>query len=172
MTKTTTDIDQGTVAVYDSMEDATAAVQRLSKEGFPTEHVSILTQNLESTTDVHGFVTTGDVAKRSAGVGATFGGIFGLLTGAALLVVPGVGPLVVAGSLAATLIAAAEGAIGVGALSGLVGAATGHFVSKKHIPKLTEHLTAGRYLLIAQSTDADQLDRARELLGEHAVDHL
>lgn len=130
-TTTTTAIDQGTVAVYDSMQDATAAVQRLGEAGFPIEHVSIITQNLESTTSVHGFVTTGDVAKSSAGVGAWVGGIFGLLTGAALLIVPGVGLLVVAGSLAAALLGTAKGAAGGAALGGLVGAATGHFVSKR-----------------------------------------
>ncbi len=115
-------------------------------------------------------MSTKDVAKTGAAVGAWAGGIFGLLSGAALLIVPGVGPLVVAGSLAATVIAGAEGAIGAGALGSLVGAATGHFVSKKHIPKLTEHLSAGRYLLIAQSADSDELDRARTILGQNTLE--
>jgi hypothetical protein len=55
-----TAIDQGTVAVYESKEDTTAAVRRLGEAGFPIEQVSIITQNLESTTSVHGFVTTDD----------------------------------------------------------------------------------------------------------------
>lgn len=170
MATITTDIDQGVIGVYDAMDDATADVRRLGEANFPIEHVSIITQNLESTTDVHGFITTGDVAKSGAGVGAWVGGIFGLLTGAALLIVPGVGPLLVAGSLASAVIGTAEGAAGGAAVGGLVGAATGHFVAKRHLPKLTEHLEAGRYLLIAQTPDEAELARARELLSGQAVD--
>ncbi len=43
MTTHTTNIDQGTVAVYDTMEDATRALQQLGQGGFPVEHVSVLT---------------------------------------------------------------------------------------------------------------------------------
>jgi hypothetical protein len=39
----TTDIDQGAIGIYDSMEDATAAVRRLGEADFPIEHVSIIT---------------------------------------------------------------------------------------------------------------------------------
>ncbi|MGH3842368.1 MAG: general stress protein [Pseudonocardiaceae bacterium] len=61
----------------------------------PAEQVSIVGQDLHSETHVHGFVTTGDVAKTGAKTGAWVGGLFGVLTGAALLFVPGVGALVV-----------------------------------------------------------------------------
>ena len=165
MSNETTDIKQGEVAVFDSLEAATEAVKKLGEAGFPIEHVSVITQNLESTTEVHGFITGKDVAKSDAKFGAWVGGIFGLLSGTAFLRVPGVGPVVVAGSLAAALAGGVEGAAGFAALGGVVGAATGHFVSKKHVPKLTEHLSAGRYLLVAQSADEAELDRAREILG-------
>lgn len=161
----TTDIDQGVVGVFDTMEAATAAITELGESDFPIEHVSVITQNLEASTTVHGFVTTGDVAASSAGVGAWVGGLFGILGGAALLLVPGVGPVIAAGSLAAVMIGGAEGAVGGAALGGLVGAATGHFVAKKHIAKLTEHLKGGKYLLVAQSTDPAEVQEARRIIS-------
>ncbi len=48
--------------------------------------------------------------KARAGTGAWFGGLFGLMVGAAALLVPGVGPMVVAGPLAAAVLAGLEGA--------------------------------------------------------------
>ena len=70
-----------------------------------------------------GFISTGDYAKAGAETGAWFGGLFGLLVGAAFLILPGVGPVVVAGPLAAALLAGLEGAIAGTALGSLAGRA-------------------------------------------------
>jgi hypothetical protein len=53
---------------------------------------------------------------------AWFGGLFGLMVGAAEVLAPGLGPLVVAGSLAAAVLAGLEGALAGTALGGLAGA--------------------------------------------------
>jgi hypothetical protein len=146
------------VGVYGSMKDAEAAVRTLLEQGVPAEQVSIVGQDLHSETQVHGFVTTGDVAKTGAKSGAWVGGLFGLLTGAALLFVPGVGALVVLGPLAAGAVAAAEGA----AAGGGLGAVLGHFIAKKHVPKYSRHLEAGNYLVVRhqpQSADAQMLQQ-------------
>jgi len=146
------------VGVYESMKDAEAAVRTLLEQGVPAEQVSIVGQDLHSETQVHGFVTTGDVAKTGAKGGAWVGGLFGVLTGAALLFVPGVGALVVLGPLAAGALAAAEGA----AAGGGLGAVLGHFIAKKHVPKYSGHLEAGNYLVLrhqAQPSDAQMLQQ-------------
>jgi hypothetical protein len=151
------------IGVYDDVEAAEAAIKRLADSGFPMDRVSIIGQNLMSTTQLNGFVTTGDVAKTGATVGAWVGGLFGLLAGAAVLFVPGAGPFVVLGPLASGAVGAAEGA----AWTGIVGAIIGHFVSKKHIPKFTQHLQAGKSLVVVQGA-RDELERARQLLGQGA----
>ena len=153
------------IGVYDDVEAAQAAVTRLADSGFPMGRVSIIGQNLMSTTQLNGFVTTGDVAKTGATVGAWVGGLFGLLAGAAVLFVPGVGPLVVLGPLASGVVGAAEGA----AWTGIAGAIVGHFVSKKHIPKFTQHVQAGKFLVVVQG-DRGELERARQLLGQGATE--
>ena len=56
-----------------------------------------------------GFVITGDIAKSGAKVGAWTGGLFGFSSGS-LSILPGFGPLIIAGPLAAALLAGIEGA--------------------------------------------------------------
>lgn len=155
--------NDGVVAVYSSMEEIDAALRRLADEGIPAENMSVMTQNLESVTKVHGFISTGDVAKSGAGWGAWLGGFFGLITGVALLIIPGAGPVLVAGPAAVWILAGVEGAGGGAVLGGLVGGVVGHFVKDRHIPKYEKHLKAGKYLLIAHG-DQDMVDRAQKLL--------
>jgi hypothetical protein len=47
----------------------------------------------------HSFVTTSDYAEAGAEVRAIIGGIFGLCVGTAFLILPGLGPMIVGGSL-------------------------------------------------------------------------
>lgn len=154
---------EGVIATFSSMDEVEIALQKLGKEGIPVDNLSILTQNLESTTKVHGFVTTGDVAKSGAGWGAWVGGLFGILTGVAVIIVPGVGPVLAAGAAATWLLATLEGAGGGAALGAIVGGAVGHFVQKQHLPKYERELGAGKYLLIANG-DGALMDRAQKVL--------
>src|SRR5947209_19813636 len=54
------------VGVYESMKDAEAAVATLLEQRAPAEQVSVVGQDLHSETQVHGLVTTGDVATRGS----------------------------------------------------------------------------------------------------------
>ena len=155
--------DQSVVGVYDTMSKAEAAIGALNTGGFPITQVTITAQNLESEKQIHGFVTAGDVARSGAGSGAWFGGLFGLLAGAAFIWVPGFGPFIAAGSLAAVLIGGAEGAAVGAAGGGLLGGLVGWGVSKKHIIKYEEHLKGGKYLVIANG-NADEVAKAKNIL--------
>src|SRR4029450_2987378 len=63
----------------------------------------------------------------SARSGSAVRGVFGLLAGSALLFVPGVGPLIVLGPLAAAAVGAVQGAL----VAGGGGAILGHFVAER-----------------------------------------
>src|SRR4029453_10916607 len=123
------------------------------------ERISIVGQDLSSEIRINGFVTTGDVAGPSAATGAWVGGVCGARSGAAMLFIPGLGPLVVLGPLAAAAVGAAEGAL----LGGAVGALLGHFVAKKHLPKYEEFVRTGNYLLVVHGTE-EEVGRAQRLL--------
>jgi hypothetical protein len=159
-TQTTTNV----IAVYDSIDEAERAVERLVAEGIPAENISIVGQGLQSEVKLHGFVTTGDVAKEGAGLGAVFGGLIGLLFGTAFFFVPGVGPLVVLGPLVDTLVGAGEGALA----GGLFGALFGKIIEREHIPKYEQYVRAGKYLLVAQG-DPATAEHAHEVLAATAA---
>jgi hypothetical protein len=145
------------------MDHAELAVEALGKGGFPIQHVSILAQNLGTEKKVHGFVTSCDVAKSAARTGAWVGGIFGVLVGAAFLWVPGVGPLIVAGSLSSALLGGVEGAVAGAALTGFLGWLSAIGISKEHILKYEESVKAGNYLVVAHGT-AEEVMKAKAIL--------
>jgi hypothetical protein len=153
--------DQAVIAVFPDLAAAEKAVIELAKGDFPVDRISIVGQDLESEIRINGFVTTGDIAGPSAATGAWVGGLFGVLSGAAMLFIPGLGPLVVLGPLAAAAVGAAEGAL----LGGAVGALLGHFVAKQHLPKYEELVRTGNYLLVVHGTE-EEVARAQRLLTE------
>lgn len=157
--------ESSVVGVYDDLDHAEDAVRALGERGFPIQQVSILANNLGSEKKVHGFVTSCDVAKSTARTGAWVGGIFGLLAGAALVWIPGVGPLIVAGSLTAVLLGGVEGAVAGAAVSGMLGWLAGLGISKQHILKYEESVKAGKYVVIAHGT-ADDVAKARGILAD------
>lgn len=161
-------MNQSIVGTYNTMPEAEEAVQALDRGGFPIKQVSVVAQSLESEKQVHGFVTAGDVAKTSAGTGAWVGGLFGILVGAAFIWVPGFGPLLVAGPLAAALLGGVEGAaVGAGG-AGLLGALLGMGVSRQHILKYEEKLKGGKYLVVAHGS-TDEVAKAQSILGGSGV---
>jgi hypothetical protein len=91
--------------VYDHYVDATDVVQELRKAGPPEHDISLITPDDRVT-----------VAARGAEIGAVQGGLAGLLTGLGLVMIPGIGPVVTTGWLAATAAGAAAGGLAGGAL--------------------------------------------------------
>ena len=111
MSQAKTPVGTSIVAVYPDHAAAEKAVRQLHKAGFAMCDLSIIGRDFQMTEEPVGFISAGDCAKVGAETGAWFGGLFGLLVGAAFLILPGVGPVVVAGPLAAALLAGLEGAI-------------------------------------------------------------
>ena len=163
--------ENSVVGVYTTLGDAEAAVRSLGDGGFPIQSVSVVAQDLTDDRRVHGYVTAGDVAKSSAVTGAWMGGIFGLLVGAAFLWVPGVGPLVVAGSLASVLLGGVEGAAAAAAVSGLLGWLFALGISKEKILKYEEAVKAGKFLVVAHGP-AEAVAQARAILADSGAEHV
>ena len=154
-----------TVAAYTKIAEAEEAVGKLFEGGVPAEKISIVAKDMQCEKQVHGFVTSCDVAKKAATGTAWLGGLFGVLSGAALIWVPVAGPLVIAGSLAATLLGGVEGAVGGAAAGGLLGWLSALGIEKKHIVKYEDHLKAGRYLLVVNAS-VEELKTADSILSQ------
>jgi hypothetical protein len=157
--------------LYDSYIDAERAVQRLEAAGVPHSDISIVANNSDGwyngkkDRDGDGVDDRAESAGKGAGIGAGLGGAAGLLAGLGLLAIPGLGPVVAAGWLAATAVGAAAGA----ATGGLVGALTEAGVSKDDAPLYAEGVRRGGTLVSAKVPDAER-SRLDGILNESAVD--
>ncbi|MFP3546965.1 general stress protein [Rhizobium sp. SIMBA_035] len=139
--------------LYDSYDDAKAAVKALEDAGVPSDDISIVT-NKANGVDVEGQGNrAGEGAGTGAGIGALAGGAGGLLTGLGLLAIPGVGPVVAAGWLAATAAGAAAGAVAGGAVGGIVGAMIESGVPEEDAHFYAEGVRRGGTLVTARVED-------------------
>ncbi len=153
---------QTVTGLFNSYADAAAAVGQLESAGVPHSDISIVASNADDTYTDRG--TTDDQATATgAGTGATagtlIGGGAGLLAGLGLLAIPGVGPVVAAGWLVATLTGAGIGA----AAGGLIGSLTGAGVSEEHAHVYAEGVRRGGSLVTARVSD-DKVALAESVL--------
>jgi hypothetical protein len=158
--------------LYDNHNAAQQAVRRLESAGVPHSDISIVANNSDSwfnsdkkvDRDRDGVDDRAESAGKGAGIGAGVGGTAGLLAGLGLLAIPGLGPVVAAGWLAATAVGAAAGA----ATGGIVGALTEAGVSKEDAHSYAEGVRRGGSLVSARVADADRA-RFDAMLNESAV---
>ena len=147
--------------LYDDYATASQAVTSLESAGVPQSDISIVSNNSDNwysnksgkvDRDRDGVDDRAEGAAKGAGIGATVGGVAGLLAGLGMIAIPGVGPVVAAGWLVATL----TGAAAVGTLGGVVGALTQSGVSEKDAHVYAEGVRRGGTLVSARVPDGDK----------------
>jgi hypothetical protein len=158
------DDESNVVAVYDSHTQAEEALQKLSAASFDIKKVSIIGKGFHTEEHVVGYYTTGDRMKYWGAMGAFWGGLWGLLLGAGFFLLPGVGPVLVAGPFLAALLGALESAVVVGGLSALAAALVSMGIPKEKSLKYEADVKADKYLLIVHGTKED-VERARAILA-------
>ncbi len=151
------------VAIYDSHDQAAKAVDELRKAGIDVTKLSIVGRNYHTEEQVTGYYNIGDRMKHWGKFGAFWGGLWGLLVGAGLFVIPGVGPVLVAGPLVAWIVAALEGAIVVGGLSAIGAGLYSIGIPKNSILKYEVAIKGGQFLLIVHSS-SDEVAKARDVI--------
>ncbi len=155
--------ENSVVAVFGEHSGAENAIRELKKAGFDIRRFSIVGRDFHTEDNVVGFYTTGDRMKYWGKMGAFWGGLWGLLVGAAFLIIPGVGPVVVAGPVASWIIGALEGAIFVGGVSVLGAALVSVGIPRDRALKYESSVKAGKFLLISHGTPAEA-ERVRNVL--------
>ncbi|MBB3319828.1 MULTISPECIES: general stress protein [unclassified Rhizobium] len=157
--------------LYDSYDEARAAVAALEDAGVPSDDISIVT-NKANGVDVEGQGSyTAEGAGTGAGVGAVAGGAGGLLTGLGLMAIPGVGPVVAAGWLVATAAGAAAGAVAGGAVGGIVGSMINEGVPEDEANFYAEGVRRGGSLVTARVDESRAAAAQAILNGSRAVDY-
>ena len=151
------------VAIFSEHSAAENAIQNLKNGGFNVKKLSIIGRDYHTEQNVVGFYNTGDRMKYWGKFGAFWGGLWGLLFGAAFLFIPGIGPVVAAGSVVTWIVGALEGAILVGGLSALGAGLFSLGIPKDSIVNYETSIKAGKFLLVAHGT-ADEVEKARTIL--------
>src|SRR5690606_38716981 len=104
-----------------------------------------------------------------AGIGAVLGGLGGLLVGLGALTIPGIGPVIAAGPLAAALTGlagAGAGAVAGGVTGGLIGALTGLGVPEENAQYYAEGIRRGGVLVTARVAD-NRTSEAVDILNRY-----
>jgi hypothetical protein len=88
-------------------------------------------------------------------LGAFWGGLWGFLFGSAFFLIPGIGPVLVAGPLVSWIVGALEGAVITGGLTALGAALYGIGIPKNSVLEYETALKSDKFLVIAHGTAAD-----------------
>ena len=152
------------VAIYKSHPEAEAAVKELQQSGFDMKKLSIVGRDYHTDENVVGYYTTGDRMKYWGGVGAFWGWIWGLFFGSALFMIPGVGPLLMAGPVVGWLLGALGEAVLVGGLSALGAGLYSQGIPKNSVLKYETAIKSGKFVIIAHGTALDAT-RARNIIS-------
>ncbi len=164
------------VGLFDSIRDAEAVVRDLRDAGVAEADISFAGRNPDDATmQSNEYIASGhSEAAEGAGFGATggavVGGLTGLLVGLGVLAIPGVGPILAGGGLAAALGSTAVGA-GIGAAAGgLLGALVGAGIPEEDAHVYAEGIRRGGALVMAR-VDESLVDTALDIMERHnAVD--
>ena len=151
------------VAIFESHNQAEDAVRDLQKSGFDMKKLSIVGKDYHTDEQVVGYYNAGDRMLYWGKLGAFWGGMWGLLFGSAFFLVPGIGPLVVAGPLVTWIVGALEGAVVMGGFSALGAALASIGIPENSILQYEESLKAGKFLLILHATP-QEVERAKDRL--------
>lgn len=162
--------------LYNSHTEARAVVDALKAAGIRERNISVLASNADEwhadrtpatfpDKDLDGRDDRAEATGAGAGIGATVGGTIGALTGLGIMAIPGVGPVVAAGWLVATLAGAAAG----GATGGIIGALTQAGATPEDAEIYAESLRRGGAVVSVQVEAADQ-PRVAAILDRSAID--
>ena len=164
------------VGLFYSRDEAEKALRALKDDGFDMNRVNVIAKDADQVTESAGVETAydeGNNAAEGAGAGATsgavLGGIGGLLVGLGTLVIPGVGPIIVAGEAASTIATTLAGA-GIGAAAGgIIGGLVGLGIPEDKAKIYSDRVGGGSYLVMVNGTD-DDISRAEGILRDSGIE--
>jgi hypothetical protein len=151
------------VAVYGTHAQAEAAIKELQEAGIDMKSLSIAGKDTHTDEHVVGYYNVGDRMMRWGKLGAFWGGFWGLLFGAGMFAIPGIGPILVAGPLVAWIVAGLEGAAVVGGVSAVGAGLFSIGVPKDSVIKYDVALKTDKFLLVVHGTP-EAVDHAKDII--------
>lgn len=144
------------VGIFSTEKAAIEAIKNLKRVGYEDNEISVMAKKSETVdkikdhTDVHIDVEDSyDKAAGGAVAGGVIGGIGALLLELGVFVIPGIGPFVAAGPIAATL----GGLIAGGAIGGAAGALVDIGIDEEAAKEYENYLKRGDILVAVDERD-------------------
>ncbi len=162
--------------VFERQADLQGALDDLRAIGVANTDISVVAQD---TKDAGTATATGNVAHTASGTevvatsGAVLGGGIGLLAGLGAfgaLLIPGIGPVIAAGTLATALAGAGIGAVAGAATGGLVGSLIDSGVSEEDAHMYAESVRRGGTLVTVSANDTQAEEVSRIFHRFNAID--
>ncbi len=161
------------VAVYDDIEKARRVVEELREANYDPADIGLVVLDREgqysnylNNNPVHSDAHDVD-AKEGAAFGAAAGGLTGLLVGLAALAIPGVGPVLAAGPVAAALLGGAVGAAAGAATGSIVAGLVDLGVPQDEAGIYAEAVRRGGAMVVLKARD-DATDNAIAIMRGHS----
>jgi hypothetical protein len=158
------------VGLFDTFSEAQSVVQELVNAGFERREISLLANDRRGEYARAVGTTTESTAGEGAAAGAVGGGVLagllGPLVGLGALAIPGIGPVITAGPLAALGTAGATAVAGAGigaATGGIIGALVGAGIPETDASFYAEGVRRGGTLVIVKAPDA-MANRAYDIM--------
>lgn len=146
--------EKSVIGVFSSKQEAEKAIQSLRQQGFKGEEINIISKEKRN-----GEYYDDDIAD-GALTGGTLGGIGGLILGAGALAIPGIGPVIAAGPIAAAL----SGAVAGGITGGLIDWGIPAEASSRY----EQHVAQGNILAVIRTQEA-KVQQAAQILRQNGA---
>jgi len=155
MTSTSPQASQTIIGVFESRPSAEKAVTTLRQQGFTNEEINIISKKQQGQdTNYDDSIADGTIT------GSTIGGLGGLLLGAGALAIPGIGPILAVGPIAAAFGGAIAGGITGGLIDwGIPAADSEHYEAE---------VVQGSILAIIR-TDAAKINSVAQILRQNGA---
>jgi len=160
------------VGLFEYYQDAERAVNELNSRGFGKTDISIAARDRVLQDRMTGGKEQAVAESAGAGAigGTAVGGIAGLLVGIGALAIPGIGPVLAYGPLAAAIGSTVAGA-GIGAAAGgLIGALVGLGIPEEDANFYAEGVKRGGVLVTVRASDDRASEAMRILQQANAAD--
>ena len=156
--------------IYKDSAHAEGAVDRIAAAGFSYNDISVLLPDAESSRQFAHEKNTKAPEGATTGVatGGIVGGTLGLLAGIGALAIPGVGPLIAAGPIMASLAGLGVG----GAVGGLIGALVGMGIPEYEARRYEGRVKDGGVLLSVHCASSEEISRAKDLLKQTGAEDI
>ncbi|QUY45874.1 DUF1269 domain-containing protein (plasmid) [Acaryochloris sp. 'Moss Beach'] len=156
------------IGILANRSDIEQALQVLKDNEFPMEQVSVIAQDSELEDDVPPSVEIQSQikspVKKGAATGGTVGAISGLLVGLGTIAIPGLGPVMLAGVTATTLMTSILGA----ATGGLIGALVRMRIPEKDAAVYNNFVAKGYYILLVEGI-MEEIQNAETILTSQEI---